>query len=208
MWAARRSDPGSSGLLLGEVADHGQLEVLALEALDHQDDPADEEGEQDDAEQGADGTGHVGPDHRDQGPQDPVDDRLYGVEADLGTLVDQVEDQAGEPGQHVGQAGGDVLGHAAACRRVLAARLLVRASGLLVAPTRLLAVLALGLAPALVAGRWRRRGRWGRAGVPAAALGRRWRRGARRLPARGLLRSWRGVGRWVVRGGWADGRFG
>jgi hypothetical protein len=99
------------------------------------------------------GPGHVRPDHRDQGPQHPVGDRLHGVEADLWALVDQEEDQAGEPGQHIGQARGDVLGHAAAGRLVLAAPVAAGTPArLLPVRGRLLPVLARLLAPSLVAG--------------------------------------------------------
>src|SRR5512133_2232531 len=188
---ARLSQPGPSGLLLGEVAEHRQLEVPALEALDDQDDPADEEGEQDQAEQGADGPRHVGPDHPDQGPEQAVGDRLHGVEADLGALVDQEEDEAGQPGdpgEPVGQPGGHVLGHPAAGRppRVLA----TPPAGLLAVAARLLAVPGRRLAPALATLGWGRRRSGG-------AL---WGRGARGLPAGGAGGRLRLVGRALVGG--------
>src|SRR5215212_6846692 len=207
------SEPRLVRLLLGEVADHGQLEVLALEALDQQDDPADQEDDPHQAEQQVERSRKARADHADQGPDDPEGDRLHGVEADLGPLVDQEEDQPGHPGEHIRQAGGDVLGHAAAGRlaRVLAAVLLVAArllvpAGLLVAAGLLL--VAARLVPALAAlGRRRGRGRGPGVPGPSALRRRRWGwRGARRVPAGGVVGA-RGAARRVVGRGRGGGRL-
>src|SRR6266508_4045961 len=155
---------GPAGLLLGEVADHRQLEVPALEGLDHSKDPGKEEDDPEQPEQQADEPARDPAERRGEERHHRERHRLHGVEADLRALVDQEEDQPRDQAEHVRQAGGDVLAQAACRRRLVAGGLwLVAGRRRLVALLRLVAG---RLAPLRAAGGGRRR--WRR--LPAGLL--------------------------------------
>src|ERR1022692_2696359 len=103
--------------VLRQVADHRQLESLALECLHHAEDPADQREQSEKAAYQADETEtkhrtkQAAPDEeplqRENGTE--KDDRLHRVEADRGTLVDQEKYQAGNPAENVTEQPGHVL---------------------------------------------------------------------------------------------------
>jgi len=99
------------GLLLGEVAEDGQFEELAVEGADKDDDQDDEEGEIDKLPQGQGEEEHCGDeilhdldenvDHR---PGNVKEDRLPGMEADIGASLEGLEDQE-DDGRNDGDVG-------------------------------------------------------------------------------------------------------
>src|SRR5579885_2055860 len=125
------------GVLFGIIANDRQLEVLALEAIDHQHDPANEGQQAEQAigteEHDAQNRNSIKEAEDDLQNSDAAEeqDRLHSVEAyEAVLLLHEEKDDACNPAEHIAQAGGNVLrearsgGASGRCIRLLVATLL------------------------------------------------------------------------------------